>query len=113
MHPIAQRLPIHAAQIRSRGAGVPIHHEGQSQHSTSRIGVLGPRGRMPKPSSVQVLPGNRHACRHDNPRESMRDPENHNCRRVGILNESDPDASGINPTEVKQSCRALDELLHR
>jgi hypothetical protein len=59
MHPIAERLPVHAATLRRLRAAVAFQNQRNSQHATGRTSILRPRRRLPQPRRVVVRSNNR------------------------------------------------------
>ena len=48
MDPVAQRLPVHAADLRRRASVHPVPDRGQGQKPPALVGVLRPTGERPK-----------------------------------------------------------------
>ena len=80
MDPIAQRLPIHAADPGRFAAILAVAHRGQRQQPTALVCVLRPLGQTPKLGRRIVLP--------------KRDRRSHGQNLHAILNQPSSD-SGI------------------
>ena len=58
MHPVTQRLPVHAASSRSVRARRPVQHRRQSQHAAGRTRGATSCCRTTKPRRIQILSRN-------------------------------------------------------
>ena len=67
MHPIAQRLPVHAATRRRLLARGALNHQRQRQHPPRRRGILAARRRPSKSHRVQIRTGHRNRNHHRSP----------------------------------------------
>ncbi len=67
MHPIAQRLPVHAAVRRRLLARGAVKHQRQCQHPACRRGILAARRRPPKSRRIQIQTDDRDRAHHRSP----------------------------------------------
>src|SRR6187551_1022311 len=91
VHPVPQRLAVHATDPRGIGPTHPIQHRRKRQQTPTLVGVLGGRRKTPQLVGRKVRP-HRHRCRHGtNPPA----PWNQLNIERGIANESERKAVGI------------------
>ena len=70
MHPVPQRLPVHAAGLRGILAAEAVHHHGNRKHPPGALVVRNLLGRRAQLSDRQIRSGNRYRS-HASLRESM------------------------------------------
>jgi hypothetical protein len=70
MHPIAQRLPVHRADLGGNLAILPIKHRRQRQQPPRLIHILRPLRQLPQFPRTEVR-AQWHRRTHDAPRESI------------------------------------------
>ena len=63
VHPVPQRLAVHATDPRGIGPAHPIQHRRKRQQTPTLVGVLGGRRKPPQLVGRKVRP-HRHRCRH-------------------------------------------------
>ena len=63
VHPVPQRLAVHATDPRGIGPAHPIQHRRKRQQTPTLVGVLGGRRKTPQLVGRKVRP-HRHRCRH-------------------------------------------------
>ena len=91
VHPVPQRLAVHATDPRGIGPAHPIQHRRKRQQTPTLVGVLGGRRKTPQLVGRKVRP-HRHRCRHGtNPPA----PWNQLNIERGIADESERKAVGI------------------
>src|SRR3954467_2352356 len=91
VHPVPQRLAVHAADPRGIGPAHPIQHRRKRQQTPTLVGVLGGRRKTPQLVGRKVRP-HRHRCRHGtNPPA----PWNQLNIERGIASESERKAVGM------------------
>ena len=95
MHPVAQRLPVHAACPRRFGAVAAVQHQRQCQHPAGCRHVLAPRRRHTQARRIQLRPCDRD--RHLRP-PAFIGSESHPVEPLQITSESTRTAAGINRT---------------
>src|SRR3954462_8179934 len=97
VHPVPQRLAVHATDPRGIGPAHPIQHRRKRQQTPTLVGVLGGRRKPPQLVGRKVRP-HRHRCRHGtNPPA----PWNQLNIERGIANESERKAVGIRSTSFE------------
>ena len=67
VHPVAQRLAVHAALLRRLGARAALQHQCQGQHPPRRVAVRRARRHPPKSRRVQIPTRDRNSHRHRPP----------------------------------------------
>src|SRR3954464_3171952 len=91
VHPVPQRLAVHATDPRGIGPAHPIQHRRKRQQTSTLVGVLGGRRKTPQLVGRKVR-SHRHRCRHGtNPPA----PWNQPTSERGIGDESERKAFGI------------------
>jgi hypothetical protein len=62
VHPVPERLPVHAAGPRGLAAALALKHQRQGQHAPRRSGVLVPRRLTPQVRRAVLIPRDRTAA---------------------------------------------------
>jgi hypothetical protein len=97
MHPIAQRLPIHACSACRFAPPVAFHHQGKREHPTRRRCVLTTPRRRTKTGCIQLRPCDRHRHRR---LLVMREGESDRAAPAQLTFESTHPAVGIIPAAL-------------